>query len=636
MRKNTLMRFLSILSLTALFVTSLMTSGCDDSKSKKGATISGTVLNSSGDPIADVKVDLVLTTIVQTMNTGANGAYVFEDVDDGSYQIILTKANYVNDTLTVTIADRTNPAPLSSLFIRTDEQTGTVSGNITSGASNVDGATVSIPALGKTTTTNASGAYSLNNVLIGTHEVIVTKNGYVTDSASVNVTANATSMHNFILTEQVTLTGTLVGTLTLDPAKSYVLSGPYLVSPGAILNIPAGTVIKAKAGTQAVIIAVRATASNASTVTQRNGKIYAMGTSGNPVVFTTEVAAGGRSRGLWGGIVLNGVATINVPGGIGVGEGNTGSYGPGFGSFTLNSSIGDTMMSGEFHYVRVEYGGIKVTPDNEVNGWTFNGVGSNTVLDHIQSHMIADDGFEWFGGTVRGKYLVASGCDDDMFDTDFGTQVKIQYAFGIQDKALANRGMEADNDASGSSNSPISKPTFWNFTFIGGNDVDDKNNDDNNEGMYWRRNTQYDANNGIVAYFNRIGLTLDGTADSSNAANGTATAKNIIMFNNKSNNPKNIFEVALKTTAQNYDTAGLRSIIESWNILVQNPNFTAVTTAANANPMDNNMPDPRPTVNVTGGTPPNDNFFDVAATYIGAFKSGDPNWLSGWTNWAKQ
>jgi hypothetical protein len=638
MKRNQMTRILSLLSLAALFAMNLMTAGCSDDEKDgpSGAVVSGTVLNSSLQPVANIVVS-INTTPEMFDTTGANGMYEFRNVSVGNYTLTFTGTNYVTTQTTVNVAENDPVVTVGNTSIAaTSEQTGTISGKVTSNAVNLANVEVKIigttASNGRTALTNASGDYSFTGVFVGNYKVAFDLNGYVRDSVDAVVTANATTTVNRSLTQSVELTGTLTTTLTLDPNVVYTLKGVYQISPGAVLNIPAGTRIEAEPGTQAVLITLRASANANGSINKPNGRIHALGTSANPIVFTVKATPGTRTRGMWGGIVLNGIATINVPGGIGVGEGNTGTYGQGGFSSTVQTTIADTMSSGILQYVRVEFGGIKVTADNEVNGFTFNAVGSNTVIDHLQAHMVADDAFEWFGGTVKAKYLVASGCDDDMIDTDFGTQAKIQYVFGIQDQALGNRGMEADNDASGSANTPVSKPTIWNFTFIGGNGADDKNNDDNNEGMYWRRNTQYDANNGIVSYFNRIGLVLDGTADSTNASNGTATAKNIIMFNNAVNPAKHLTQVALKTTAQNYDTIGLRSIINSWNILVQNPNFTSVNTASNANPLNGAMPNPVPTAVVTGGTPPNDGFFDVSATYIGAFNT--TNWLAGWTTWA--
>ena len=45
-------------------------------------------------------------------------------------------------------------------------------------------------------------------------------------------------------------------------------------------------------------------------------------------------------------------------------------------------------------------------------------VGSKTQIDHVQCSFTNDDSFEWFGGTVNAKYLVAYRGLDDDFDTD--------------------------------------------------------------------------------------------------------------------------------------------------------------------------------------------------------------------------
>ncbi len=628
MTTPTKLRLLTRYAVLAFAAFTLTVVGCsdDDDEGPSGSSVSGTVRNSSNAPIEGVAVS-INTTPAQTDTTDATGTFSLANIPAGSYTLTFSGATIVSFTSGVTVAENDPTTTVGNVTATlTSEQVGTISGTVTADGAPVDQAEVKIVELGRIANSNSSGQYSFTDVVIGDYTVVASKQDFISDSTQVTVTANATSTENFTLTETAILSGTLIGNRTLKAATVYTLQGFYQIAPGSRLYIPAGTRIEGEPGS--AIITLRASGTGSS---KASGKIFATGTADNPIVFTSKNSVGSRARGDWGGIILNGIADLNPTSKQGVGEGNTGAYG--YGGISGISAALDTDTSGTLQYVRVEFGGTKVTPDNEVNGFTFNAVGSGTTIDHIQAHFIADDGVEFFGGTVNCKYVVVSGVDDDMLDTDFGYRGKIQYFFGIQDKSLANRGMEADNDGSGSSNTPISKPTIWNFTFVGGNDTDDKNNDDNSEGMYWRRNTQYDANNGIVSYFNRIGLTLDGTADSTNAASGTATAKNMIMWNNgQGANPKNISQVALKTTAQNYDTLGLRSIITSWNILVQNPNFTSVNTASNANPMNGSMPDPRPTGVVTGGTPPNDGFFDVSATYIGAFHT--TNWLATWTNWA--
>ncbi|MBK7694442.1 MAG: hypothetical protein IPI30_08980 [Saprospiraceae bacterium] len=48
---------------------------------------------------------------------------------------------------------------------------------------------------------------------------------------------------------------------------------------------------------------------------------------------------------------------------------------------------------------------------------------------------------------------------DDMFDTDFGFTGNVQYGLGVSDPNLADisgsNAFEADNDAQGSTNTPI-------------------------------------------------------------------------------------------------------------------------------------------------------------------------------------
>jgi hypothetical protein len=626
------LRLLSRYAVLALAAFTVSIVGCSDNDDDgpTGSTVTGTVRNSSNAPIAGVVVS-INTTPAKTDTTGADGIFTLTEIEAGSYTLTFSGSTIVTFTSNVTVAENDPNVTVGNLTATlTSEQTGSISGTVMADGAPVDQAEVKIVELGRVTNTNATGNYSFSDVVIGTYTVVSTKQNYLSDSAQVTVTADANSTENFTLVETAILSGSLIGTRTLKATTVYTLQGFYQITAGSKLFIPAGTRIEGEPSS--AIITLRASGTGAA---KASGQIIATGTEQNPIVFTSKKSAGTRARGDWGGIILNGIADLNPTSKQGVGEGNTGAYG--WGGISGISAALDTDTSGVLQYVRVEFGGTKVTPDNEVNGFTFNAVGSGTVVDHIQAHFIADDGVEFFGGKVNCKYVVVSGVDDDMLDTDFGYQGKIQYFFGIQDKSLANRGMEADNDGSGSSNTPISKPTIWNFTFVGGNDVDDKNNDDNSEGMYWRRNTQYDANNGIVAYFNRYGLVFDGSnpagGDSLNAVNQTATAKHIIMWNNMKGGSltKHLFQAAFKST--NYDTVDLRAAIGGWNILVQDPGFTSVNTAGNANPMNGTMPDPRPTAVVTGGTPPSDGFFDVSATYIGAFNT-TTNWLTNWTIWA--
>ena len=119
-------------------------------------------------------------------------------------------------------------------------------------------------------------------------------------------------------------------------------------------------------------------------------------------------------------------------------------------------------------YVRVWHGGAIVGADNEINGITFGGVGSGTVVEHCEVAYNADDGFEFFGGTVNVKYLSALFVGDDSFDTDEGYQGKGQFLFAMVG-AVGNHGTEMDSKTNGDLDSqPRSHPAWYSMTIIGG------------------------------------------------------------------------------------------------------------------------------------------------------------------------
>lgn len=122
-------------------------------------------------------------------------------------------------------------------------------------------------------------------------------------------------------------------------------------------------------------------------------------------------------------------------------------------------------------YVRIEYAGYAFAPDKEINGLTFGGVGNGTAIDYIQVSFANDDSYEWFGGTVNCKHLVAFSGLDDEFDTDYGFSGSVQYIVGLRDPNIADvsksNGFESDNDATGSTNTPTTNPKFANASLFG-------------------------------------------------------------------------------------------------------------------------------------------------------------------------
>lgn len=229
---------------------------------------------------------------------------------------------------------------------------------------------------------------------------------------------------------------------------TYLLKGWIYVANGSELTIEPGTIIKGDKETQA------------SLIVEPGGKLIAQGTKEAPIVFTSEQPQGQRKPGDWGGLIVCGNAKNNQ--GVQQIEG---------GPRTKHGGDNDADNSGVLSYVRVEFAGYPFQKDKEINGITFGSVGSGTQVDHLQVSYSNDDSYEWFGGSVNAKYLVAySGWDDD-FDTDNGYSGNVQYGLVVRNPRLADtsqsNGFESDNCADGAEVSPFTTATFSNITFIG-------------------------------------------------------------------------------------------------------------------------------------------------------------------------
>ena len=295
-------------------------------------------------------------------------------------------------------------------------------------------------------------------------------------------------------------------TVSTDITTSTTWSGVILlqnkiyVKNNAILTIQPGTIIRGDKPTQGTLIVTR------------GAKINAQGTVTQPIVFTSNESIGNRNEGDWGGIVLLGLARNNQPGGVANIEGivptTDTQYG---GSF-------DNDNSGTMKYIRIEFAGIALEPNKEVNGITFGSVGSATTIDYIQVSHSGDDSFEWFGGTVNCKHLIAYRGLDDDFDTDFGYRGKVQFALSIRDKDVSDapgdsNAFECDNDAAGSVAQPKTMPIFSNVTLVGpkGNgSITLPVGEKFEKAFRFRRNSSVSVFNSLVTGWEK-GLSIEGT-----------------------------------------------------------------------------------------------------------------------------
>jgi len=403
----------------------------------------------------------------------------------------------------------------------------------------------------------------------------------------------------------VVLEGTLTSNRTLSADSTYYLSGFVRVASGATLTIPAGTTIYGD------------NLSMGSLIILPGGKIMAQGTTNRPIIFTSEFAKPGSSkepeRGDWGGVIILGNAPINVPGGTAGIEGPGDTYG--------GNNPDDN--SGVLSYIRIEYAGIAFSPNNEINGLTFGGVGRGTQVDHIQVSYANDDSYEWFGGTVNCKYLIAYRGLDDDFDSDFGFSGKLQFLLGVRDPQIADvsgsNGFESDNDATGSTNTPRTSPEWWNVTLIGplanaGTTIDGNYK----RGMHLRRSSQNRIKNAVVMGW-PTGLYIDGANTVADAQSGAMYVDNSILAGMTANFQSSdaTFQTNMPTWFGNHNgrlfaTTTELLLADAYNL--GNPNA---------------MPKENSPVLSGGATPPSDGFFDNTATFVGAF--GRVDWTAGWS-----
>jgi hypothetical protein len=391
--------------------------------------------------------------------------------------------------------------------------------------------------------------------------------------------------------------GRFTSSILLESQYNYVLRGVVFIARGADLVIQPGTRIVGEFATLGTL------------VIEQGGRIIANGTAAAPIVFTSDQPIGQRARGDWGGLIINGEAPTNLPGGIGIGEGGTGQYG---GNFPDDNS-------GVLRYVRVEYAGIEFSPDNELNGIAFQGVGRGTTVDYVQVKFNKDDGVEFFGGTVDAKHLVLTAIGDDTIDWTFGWNGRIQYAVGQQRGDDADNGLEGDNNANNNALTPVSNPTMYNITIIG--DPDSNEGSESDDGGEIREGTAGTFRNFIVMGFKEYGIDISNTLTIANGNSGALSFGSGILFNN----------AVLPGHADfDSDARKIPSISSNPTVVAGNPGLVA--------PYNHTNPDYRPasptSLAMTLGfaIPPNDGFFEIAP-YIGAV-GPDPasDWTKGWTD----
>ena len=296
-------------------------------------------------------------------------------------------------------------------------------------------------------------------------------------------------------TDPVTITDDdIVGHTRFTSDNTYLLSGLVFVEDGETLSIEAGTVIKGKP--------TSAEGEDTALIVARGGRIFADGTAEDPIIFTAEaddvddpddilLSSPTASRGLWGGVIILGKASINTATGENNIEGIDATTEP-RGIYGGGVNPDDDDDSGVLRYVSIRHGGAVIGADNEINGLTMGGVGRGTTIEHVEVFYNQDDGFEWFGGTVNTRYLISAFAGDDAFDYDEGFRGEHQFWFSIQDPSLGDHAGEHDGGTDPEDGRPYARPTIMNATYIGrgASSMGGKDNNavifrDNAGGMYF-------------------------------------------------------------------------------------------------------------------------------------------------------
>jgi hypothetical protein len=334
--------------------------------------------------------------------------------------------------------------------------------------------------------------------------------------------------------QTITLQGRINADTILRKQNTYILKGLVYMVNNKTMTIEPGTVIKGSFSGSDV----------AALIITRGSKIVAEGTPTEPIVFTS--ASPNPQSGDWGGIIICGKAPINtsfngtnglyqVEGGIDNGNGD-GLAGAGD---AIAPIAVPTDNSGILKYVRIEYAGYAFQPDKEVNSLTLAAVGSGTTIENVQVTYAKDDAFEWFGGTVNCKYLIAYKTQDDDFDTDNGYSGKVQFGIVFRDSLIADisrsEAFESDNNASGTAISPQTTAIFSNITAIGPRaTLTNTGNALYRGAAHIRRNTGISIYNSIIMGW-PLGIEIDATVGRStmlNIEDSTIRLRNITLAGN--------------------------------------------------------------------------------------------------------
>ncbi len=251
-------------------------------------------------------------------------------------------------------------------------------------------------------------------------------------ASTVSILDFAWATSNTSTDDYTVLEGDVTGDVELDADVDYLLNGSYIVQDGGSLTIPAGTKITAREGGTEVFIAVL-----------QGGEIDIQGTEENPVVISSLSA----SPGGWGGLTICGEATT-TEGIDAVAE---------VGGFIYGGTTDDD-DSGSITNLVIIGTGAQINSESQYNGISFYAVGSGTTVENIAVINGADDGVEFFGGTVNASNLYLKNNEDDSVDWTEGWNGTVTNTYVSHTVAGFSTAVEADG--------VNENPSLVNFTAV--------------------------------------------------------------------------------------------------------------------------------------------------------------------------
>ncbi|HEU0120440.1 MAG TPA: hypothetical protein VFQ91_07945 [Bryobacteraceae bacterium] len=423
-----------------------------------------------------------------------------------------------------------------------------------------------------------------------------------------------------VVTEQVTVSAPITTNTTWVNTKSYLIRGIVPVKNGATLTIEPGTIVQGASGSEPP----------SALIVTREGKIAADGTKSRPIVFTSAQPFGQRKRGDWGGLVMLGKAPINVAANT---NGNTNGAGTFYIEGMTASDDGlyggadENHNCGSLSYVRVEYAGSILSPNNELNSFTWGGCGKGTKVHHLQALYGLDDSFEWFGGTMDAKYLIGGLGADDYVDYQLGWTGRLQYGIFYQSPdSRGNRGVEGDNSEYNNAATPFSNPTMYNLTFIGSGQPGF--DEANSPGIFLRRGARATINNVAVTNFYSSAVEFTDANTQAQMDQGNIVMNGFLAWNNNLGaNGANTLTGQIANAPTLAYAQGTRGDGAAKNFVVTDPMLLR--------PFEYSDPNFRgrfgsPLFRAGWVSAPDDGFFDQTATFIGGI--GDDDWTEEWTN----